>query len=104
MQMQADLAELPVERPHMLESTAFGAALLARVGLSLAERADAEPSDAGPVDAGASIAEVARESPLERTFTPTTSATAAADRAAARGRWRAAVTAVRTFAHPEPNA
>jgi glycerol kinase len=104
MQMQADLAGLPVERPHMLESTAFGAALLARVGLSLAGRADAEPPDAGPVDAGASIAEVARESPLERTFTPTTSATAAADRAAARGRWRAAVTAVRTFAHPEPNA
>ena len=104
MQMQADLAGLPVERPHMLESTAFGAALLARVGLSLAGRADAEPPDAGPLGAGASIAEVARESPLERTFTPTTSATAAGDRAAARGRWRAAVTAVRTFAHPEPNA
>jgi glycerol kinase len=104
MQMQADLAGLPVERPHMLESTAFGAALLARVGLSLAGRADAEPPDAGPVDAGASIAEVARESPLERTFTPTTSATATADRAAARARWRAAVTAVRTFAKPEPNA
>ena len=103
MQMQADLAGLPVERPHMLESTAFGAALLARVGLSLAARADAEPSDAGGSIA-ARPSEDPRESPLERTFTPTASATATADRAAARARWRAAVTAVRTFAKPEPNA
>jgi glycerol kinase len=32
MQFQADLLQTPIERPHMVETTALGAALLAGLG------------------------------------------------------------------------
>jgi len=88
MQLQADLAGVPVARPHMLESTAYGAALLARVGVS---RPDA-PRAADPADDA-----VPAQLSIERRFEPVAAPDA---RCAARLRWSAAVAAVRAFAHP----
>ena len=88
MQLQADLAGVPVARPHMLESTAYGAALLARVGVS---RPDA-PRAADPADDA-----VPAQPSIERRFEPVAAPDA---RCAARLRWSAAVAAVRAFAHP----
>ena len=74
MQIQADLVGIPVVRPRMLETTALGASLLARVGSG--ERL---PDGAGDID---------------RVFEP---AIADAPRAHARARWSRAVDAVRLF-------
>ncbi len=76
LQAQADLTGIPVERPRVLESTALGAAFLARRGL---------------VGAAAAIG-VAPV--LERRFDP---ALSASRREALRDGWRRAVLAVRQF-------
>ncbi|XP_043272233.1 glycerol kinase [Venturia canescens] len=44
MQLQADLTGISVVRPHMVESTALGAAILAAVGAGLMEITEVEPS------------------------------------------------------------
>ncbi len=72
MQTQADLANMPLERPHELESTARGAAMLAGIGVGIFK----SPKDA------------ARMSGIERTFSPTASKEARAERLAL---WKNAV-------------
>ena len=72
MQIQADLTGVAIERPHELESTARGAAMLAGVG-------------AGQF---ATVAEAAGMSRPERTFT---SATSADERKRQRAEWTGAV-------------
>ena len=79
MQIQADLLGKPVVRPRILETTALGAARLARAGRSFAATAAGLKQAPGEVD---------------RTFAP---AASAADRTAARARWRRAVDTVRAF-------
>jgi glycerol kinase len=72
MELQADLANIAIERPAELESTARGAAMLAGVGVGLfARKADA-----------------ASMSPAERTFGASMSE---ANRTACRARWTEAV-------------
>ena len=74
MSEQARLAGLTIERPHELETTARGAAMLAAVGAGLFE----------------SKAQAAQMAPIERTFEAP-----ASDRAAARAAWKDAVTRAR---------
>jgi glycerol kinase len=76
MQWMADLLDIPVARPHFLETTAYGAALLACVGLGLAE------------DIGAA----AQAWQAERIFTPDMAPTA---RLAQLALWRQAVARAR---------
>ncbi len=77
VQYQADVADVTIERPHELESTARGAAMLAGVGVGLFR----------------SAAESARMSRSERTFHVEMSS---ADRAAHRARWADAVERARS--------
>jgi glycerol kinase len=77
IQYQADVADVVIERPHELESTARGAAMLAGVGAGLF----------------ASAAESARMSKAERTFHVEMEAT---DRNAHRARWADAVARARS--------
>lgn len=72
MQMQADALGVPVLRPRLLETTAFGAACLAALGCGLWTRAD----------------EIATHWQLDRRFEPQW---CAARRAQARARWARAV-------------
>ncbi|MEQ8661938.1 MAG: glycerol kinase GlpK [Gammaproteobacteria bacterium] len=72
MQIQADLLDLPLVRPRVSESTAFGAAMLAGLGVGLYP----------------DIAAAAAAWQAERRYTP---ALDAARRAAQLARWRAAV-------------
>jgi glycerol kinase len=72
MQLQADLARVTIERPHELESTARGAAMLAGVGVGLFP----------------SVRDAARMSRAERTFEP---AMSDSERDAHRARWAHAV-------------
>jgi glycerol kinase len=72
MQYQADTAAIAIERPHELESTARGAAMLAGVGAGLFQ----------------SVGEAARMSAAERTFQVEMSA---AEREVHRARWADAV-------------
>jgi glycerol kinase len=44
MQIQADLLQIPVERPQMIETTAFGAAALAGLAVGFWKDADAVAS------------------------------------------------------------
>jgi glycerol kinase len=76
MEQQANFAGATIERPHDLETTARGAAMLAALGAGLFE----------------SKAEAAQMAPIERTFEP------AADfaRDEARSAWRAAVARARS--------
>ena len=71
MQMQADLLGIPLHRPALLETTAFGAALLAGLGVDLWKLDD-----------------LRRAYPLDRTFTPREDADAIR---ASRANWKAAV-------------
>lgn len=77
MQYQADVANVTIERPHELESTARGAAMLAGVGVGLF----------------ASATEAARMSKAERTFRPEMSS---AERSAHRARWADAIERARS--------
>jgi glycerol kinase len=72
MQFEADMTGVSIERPHELESTARGAAMLAGVGVGLF----------------ADVRSAAKMSKAEKTFTP---AMAAAERDAHRARWAEAV-------------
>lgn len=72
MQIQADLLGVPVVRPNMVETTAFGAALLAGLGVSVWK----------------SLAHLPALRAIDRRFEPTLSPTA---RTARRDRWREAV-------------
>jgi glycerol kinase len=72
MQLQADFADVTIERPHELESTARGAAMLAGVGAGLF----------------GSIEDAARMSRVERTFVPSMRDD---ERASHRARWAHAV-------------
>jgi glycerol kinase len=79
MQIQADFCGIPVDRPRVLETTAVGAALLARRGIVGAS------ADLGAMDA------------VERRFVATLSAPS---RASQRLRWKRAVDAARAFGSP----
>ena len=79
MQMQADVLGVPVLRPRLLETTAFGAACLAALGCGLWTRAD----------------EIATHWQLDRRFEPQWSA---ARRSDARARWVRAVERARDWA------
>jgi len=79
MQFQADVADVAIERPAELESTARGAAMLAGVGVGLF----------------GTLAEAAGMSPVDRTFQVEMSAD---ERAAHRRRWADAITRTRTAA------
>ncbi len=79
MQFQADVADVAIERPAELESTARGAAMLAGVGVGLF----------------GTLAEAAGMSRVDRTFHVEMSA---ADRAAHRRRWADAVARTRVTA------
>jgi glycerol kinase len=72
MQAQADRLGIPVERPQVIETTAYGAGLLAGLGMGF----------------WSSFREVARAIRIERTFRP---GGRAAWRRAERARWREAV-------------
>jgi glycerol kinase len=78
MQFTADLSGMAVERPRVLETTALGAAMLARAGAT------------GEAPSGDALS-------IERRFEPATGASA---RNEARARWRRAVEAVRFFGRP----
>lgn len=78
MQMQADVLGVPVLRPRLLETTAFGAACLAALGCGLWTRTD----------------EIAAHWELDRRFEPQWSA---ARRADARGHWARAVERARDW-------
>ena len=79
MQIQADFCGIPVDRPRVLETTAVGAALLARRGIV------GSSADLGAMDA------------VERRFVATLSAPS---RASQRLRWKRAVDAARAFGSP----
>ncbi len=71
LQLQADLLDIPLHRPSMLETTALGAGMLAGLGAGLW-----------------SLADLKRAYPLDRTFAPQGEAAAVAE---ARTRWKKAV-------------
>ncbi|RYE90916.1 MAG: glycerol kinase, partial [Myxococcales bacterium] len=79
MQFQSDISDITIERPHELESTARGAAMLAGLGAGLFK----------------AETEVARMAPVARTFTP---ALPPAERAARLGGWRQALGRARSSA------
>ena len=81
MQMQADLLGVPVLRPRLLETTAFGAACLAALGCGAWADAD----------------EIGRHWQLDRRFEPQWSATR---RGEARAQWMRAVERARDWAQP----
>ncbi|MSR41299.1 MAG: glycerol kinase [Phycisphaerales bacterium] len=81
MQTQADLLGIMVERPKVLETTALGAAHLARIG-------------AGHVR---SVHELGSQTMIERTFAPSMDP---AERATARARWANAVLRARSLDTP----
>ena len=76
MQEQANLAAATIERPHDLETTARGAAMLAALGAGLFK----------------SKAEAAQMAPIERRFTPSTTFS----RDEVRAGWKSAVARART--------
>ncbi len=78
-QSLADILETPVDRPHVLETTALGAARLAGLKAGLHD----------------SLADLA-EAPVERRFTPAMSSD---DRESRKRRWRACVAAVLAVSH-----
>ncbi len=75
MQQQADLAGATIERPHELETTARGAAMLAALGAGLFK----------------DKAEASQMAPIERTFEPT----AGFERRQSRAGWKQAVSRAR---------
>ena len=81
MQLQADLLQLPVVRPTVLETTALGAAYLAGLAVGYWESVD----------------EVSRNWRIDRTFEPEMSP---ADASALRSRWAEAVDRSRSWERP----
>jgi glycerol kinase len=80
-QFQADILDMPVLRPTVIETTALGAAGLAGLGVGL----------------WPSLDELARRSRIERTFTPTMKDVT---RDELYGNWRRAVERARNWATP----
>ena len=97
MQSCADLAAIPVERPKTLETTALGAARLARLGLAFAADGGAGESGPGARATHAMAEEGAIPGGLDRRFEPSLEAS---DRARRRARWARAVDTVRFFGSP----
>jgi glycerol kinase len=84
MQFQSDILGIPVERPHIYETTSLGAAYLA--GLAVGYWRDLE--------------EIARVWQLDQRFEPTMSGT---ERESLYAGWQLAVQAARAFKHPAPS-
>lgn len=83
MQIQADLLDVVVERPAVIETTALGAAYLAGLGAGLWNSVD----------------QIAGERQIERRFSPHMPAQT---RSAARATWARAVQSTRAFGSPGP--
>jgi glycerol kinase len=94
MQSCADFSQLAMERPKTLETTALGAARLARVGLAQTALAHAPT----PGQRGENLSAVSTiPGGLDRRFEPVLGA---AELARARARWNRAVDTVRSFGSP----
>ena len=94
MQSCADFSQLAMERPKTLETTALGAARLARVGLAQTALAHAPT----PGQRGENLSAVSTiPGGLDRRFEPVLGA---AELARARARWNRAVDTVRFFGSP----
>ena len=106
MQIESDLCGIAVERPRVLETTALGAAMLARAGVSGIDPTDIASAILHPTSVDAHIVResaaaatdrIAAPIAIDRRFEPGLGETA---RRAARARWRRAVETVRSFASP----
>lgn len=81
-QIQADLLNVPVERPQIIETTAFGAGLIACLGAGIQSTMD----------------ELVNLRSVDRLFVPESSSQAEAARNSILAGWRRAVNAVKAFA------